>query len=307
MKLSETMNDAMRRGLFALRKAGPDIMVKAGVVGLIGGGVMACFATLKLEPVMQAHRESAERVRSEKHEDERETSKAMTAVYLKTGAELAKLYGPAVAVSAVSATGVLAGNHILGKRHAALAAAYATVDASFRRYRAAVAERHGENEDAEIRAGAHTQKIDVVETDENGKEKKAKKSVMVMDGAPADYARIFAVGEAEAAEPNADYNLFFLNAQQEMANYMLRKNGHLFLNEVYDMLGIERSVAGQAVGWLYDKNEEHEGDNFVDFGITEVYRKRSEKPNDYEKVYLLNFNVDGGILTRSLDKGLITK
>ena len=124
---------------------------------------------------------------------------------------------------------------------------------------------------------------------------------------PSDYARYFCYGEARAAEPNADYNLFFLKAQQELANHMLIANGFLFLNDVYDMLGIDRSIAGQTVGWVYDKNMQDHGDNYVDFGIQEVYRKKSDEPGDYEKVFLLDFNVDGSILDHSLDKGLITR
>ena len=72
------------------------------------------------------------------------------------------------------------------------------------------------------------------------------------------------------------------------------------------MLGIERSIAGQCVGWVYDKNREDHGDNYVDFGIQEVYRKRSAEPGDYEKVYLLDFNVDGPIIDHAQEKQLIT-
>ena len=42
------------------------------------------------------------------------------------------------------------------------------------------------------------------------------------------------------------------------------------------------------------------------FGIQEVYRERSDKPGDYEKVFLLDFNVDGVILEHAQEKGLIT-
>ena len=48
----------------------------------------------------------------------------------------------------------------------------------------------------------------------------------------------------------------------------------------------------------------------MDFGIQEIYRKKDGQDGgfgEYEKVFLLNFNVDGGILTHAQDKGLITK
>lgn len=294
----------------AASKHSPEILVVTGIVGVVTSAVMACKETRRLDPVLEAHKQNAEAVHKKyaQNPDERAEKRELTGVYLKTGLGFVKLYGPSVTLGALSITGILASNNILRKRNMALAAAYATIDASFKQYRGRVIERFGEQADKELRLGAHQEKIEVTETDENGKERKVKKNTTVVDNPmPSDYARYFAYPEARAAEPNADYNSFFLKAQQELANHMLRANGFLFLNDVYEMLGIEKSRAGQAVGWVYDKNREDHGDNWVDFGIQEVYRKRSDKPGDYEKVFLLDFNVDGPIMDHAEDKGLITQ
>lgn len=294
----------------AVSKHSPEILVVTGIVGVVTSAVMACKETRRLDPVLEEHKQDAEAVHKKyaQNPDERAEKRELTGVYLKTGLGFVKLYGPSVTLGALSITGILASNNILRKRNMALAAAYATIDASFKQYRGRVIERFGEQVDKELRLGAHQEKIEVTETDENGKEKKVKKNATVVDNPmPSDYARYFAYPEARAAEPNADYNAFFLKAQQELANHMLRANGFLFLNDVYEMLGIEKSRAGQAVGWVYDKNREDHGDNWVDFGIQEVYRKRSDKPGDYEKVFLLDFNVDGPIMDHAEDKGLITQ
>lgn len=294
----------------AVSKHSPEILVVTGIVGVVTSAVMACKETRRLDPVLEAHKQNAEAVHKKyaQNPDERAEKRELTGVYLKTGLGFVKLYGPSVTLGALSITGILASNNILRKRNMALAAAYATIDASFKQYRGRVIERFGEQVDKELRLGAHQEKIEVTETDENGKEKKVKKNATIVDNPmPSDYARYFAYPEARAAEPNADYNAFFLKAQQELANHMLRANGFLFLNDVYEMLGIEKSRAGQAVGWVYDKNREDHGDNWVDFGIQEVYRKRSDKPGDYEKVFLLDFNVDGPIMDHAEDKGLITQ
>lgn len=292
-----------------LKKHSPEILVFTGIGGMIGSTVMACKATRRLDPVLEKHKQDAEAVHKkyERVKDERAEKHDLTKVYMKTSVEFVKLYGPSVAVGALSVTGILTSNNILRKRNMALAAAYAAVDAGFKQYRGRVIQRFGEDVDRELRFDGHQEKIEVVETDENGKEKKVKKNVTVLGPGLSDYARYFAYGEARAAEPNADYNLFFLKAQQELANHMLRANNFLFLNEVYEMLGIDKSLAGQSVGWVYDKNKDDHGDNYVDFGIQEVYRKRSDKPGDYEKVFLLDFNVDGVILEHAQEKGLITE
>lgn len=297
------------QGLFAIRRYSPEILIGSGVVGTVVGGVMACRATMRIPEIVEVHQANVQEVHRnyDQDMDDRSKKKALTKVYVSTGTQFVKAYWPSVTVEALSIVSILAGNNILRKRNLALAAAYATIDASFKQYRGRVVDRFGEDVDLELRTGGHQEKIEVVETDENGEKKKVKKSVTVVEGGLSEYSRYFAYGEARAAEPNYDYNKFFLAAQERLANNMLRARGFLFLNEVYDMLGIKKSMAGQVVGWVYDKNSDDHGDNYVDFGIREVVRKRSDKPGDYEPVFLLDFNVDGSILDHSVDKGLVTK
>ena len=94
-----------------------------------------------------------------------------------------------------------------------------------------------------------------------------------------------------------EYNLMFLRTQQNYANDLLRAQGYLFLNDVYQMLGIAKSKAGQIVGWVYD-GENHIGDNFVDFGIDRNDQKVIDFVNGKTPNVLLDFNVDGYILDR---------
>ena len=109
----------------------------------------------------------------------------------------------------------------------------------------------------------------------------------------SEYARFYDCGN-EGWTKDPEYNLMFLRQQQNYANEKLKVNGHLFLNEVYDMLGIPRSKAGQVVGWIYDEKNPN-GDNFVDFGIYDNKDGNRRFVNGYEATILLDFNVDGVI------------
>lgn len=91
---------------------------------------------------------------------------------------------------------------------------------------------------------------------------------------------------------NSEMNKVFLLQQQAYANEKLKRYGYLFLNEVYDMLGIPRTRAGQVMGWLYD--EEYLFGNNVDFGLFSEHNRRFV--NGLEKTVVLDFNVDGNIL-----------
>ena len=84
-----------------------------------------------------------------------------------------------------------------------------------------------------------------------------------------------------------------LRSEENWANDRLRLQGYLFLNDVYDRLGLPRTQTGQMVGWIF---ESEEGDGFVDFGVVdcESYEDGRYDSNAFD----LNFNVDGDILTK---------
>lgn len=94
---------------------------------------------------------------------------------------------------------------------------------------------------------------------------------------------------------NPELNKIFLLQQQETANLKLRQNGYLFLNEVYDMLGVPRTAYGQLAGWVYYNNPYLDSDNYVDFGIFDVQNR--DFVNGRERSTLLDFNCMGNILS----------
>ena len=201
---------------------------------------------------------------------------------------------PAVALGTLSIASIVASHNILKKRNVALAAAYATVDKTFKEYRNRVVERFGAEVDKELRYNIKAKKFEETVTDpDSGKEKKVKSTVDVAAPSTNDYARFFD-DTCEAYESNMDYNLMYLRSQQNLANDKLKANGYLFLSDVYDQLGIKRTKMSQIVGWIYKPEGNENGDNFVDFGILETNRETED--GGYEKAILMEFNVDGPIL-----------
>ena len=91
---------------------------------------------------------------------------------------------------------------------------------------------------------------------------------------------------------DAEYNKAFLLHQQKYCNDLLRAKKELYLNEVYDLLGIPRTKAGQIVGWVYYEQNPI-GDNFVDFGLD--HERNRDFINGYSNTAILDFNVDGDI------------
>lgn len=284
-------------------KHSPEILAGVGVVGVVGSLVMACKATTKLSDVLEESKEQLDKIKEvaadpayEEKYSQDDAKKDTTITYVQTAMKVTKLYAPSVILCASSLGCLLASNNILKKRNAALSAAYMTIDKSFKEYRKRVSDRFGEEIEKEIRYNIKAEEV-VTSVDENGNE--VTETVKVMDGTDdpnsySDYARFF--DESCAAWQNdAEYNLTFLKAQQQYANDLLKARGRLFLNEVYRMLGIDETKAGQVVGWVYNPDNPT-GDNFVDFGIYNMQRERVRAfVNGYEPNILLDFNVDGVI------------
>lgn len=297
--LTRTFN---RTGL-KIKKHSPEILLATGTVGIVASTVMACKATLKVEEIVDEakekidtiHNVSANPAMTEKYSEE-DGKKDLAIVYTQTAVKFVKLYGPSVAIGAASLACIIGSNRILNKRNAALAAAYAAVDKSFKEYRGRVIERFGKQMDRELRYNIKAQEIEETTVDANGKETVTKKTVDVMDpNSYSQYAIVFDDSN-EGWDPDPERSKYFLIQQQNWANERLKSRGHLFLNEVYDMLGAKRTKAGAQVGWVYDEKN-CEGDNFVDFGIFDTNSpKARDFVNGIEKVIVLDFNVDGYIL-----------
>lgn len=292
----------MNRALLGTKKYSPEILMGVGVVGIVASTVVACKATLKASDIIVDAQEDLEKIKmvaeDPKYVDqysEEDLKKDKTILYTQTGLKIAKAYLPAVGLGVASIACLVSSHNILKKRNIALAAAYTTIDKSFKEYRKRVTDRFGEEVERQIRHNIKAHEIEETIVDEDGNEKKITKNVETceIDGY-SEYSRFFDDG-CTGWEKDAEYNLVFLKAQQQYANDLLRSKGHLFLNEVYDMLGIPRSKAGQVVGWIYDP-ENPIGDNYVDFGIYDVNKRGSRDfVNGYERTILLDFNVDGNI------------
>lgn len=276
------------KGLLKCKKHSPEILIISGIVGLVGAGVMACKATLKVDEVLESHKENMDKIHEvAEREDipeysEKDLKKDTAIQYFITGKEFLKLYGPSILVAGVSITAILCGNNILRKRCAALAAAYTATDAAFKKYRERVVNKYGEEEDRKLYFGEETQEIE--ETDEKGKEKKVKKEIAT------DPYKKYITRANPCWEEDEQYMETFFQLQQNFLNDLLKAKGFLTLNEVYRELGIKETNDGMVVGWIYDPQYPN-GDNYIELRVHKItILDENGKPED---AYEIDFNCDG--------------
>ena len=300
----------VKRGLGTLslgfKRNSPAIFLAAGVVGIVGSTVLACKATLKIDDVLAAPREGLEKINDYVDEHgytenytKRDVTEDKIKCYGKAIVGMAKIYSPAILLGGLSLASILTSHKIMSKRNFALATAYTALSDTFKKYRDNTKERFGEDIDKELLHGVKERVVEKPVVDENGEVVGTKKEVVKATGYEdiSDFAKFFDEACHDWSEdPNR--NLIYLKAQQNHANEILKARGHLFLNEVYEMLDIPITDEGQVVGWIYDPSDPTR-DNYVDFGIYESKRVGNrEFVNGHDNVVLLDFNVDGVILNK---------
>ena len=308
MKNNELMTNvgrAIHKFGFQIKKHSPEILLVAGVVGTVASAVMACKATIKAKEIVDKSKEDIaiihdcmanETLKENGEYSDEQGKKDLTIAYTNTAVDLAKVYGPSVILGTLSIASILTSNNILRGRNVALAAAYATVDKSYKEYRGRVREKYGEEADKELTFDIKAKEVEKTVLDEKGKEKKVKETVLDSNSnAHSPYAKVFDELN-DNWENDSEYNTMFLRKTERWANDYLKSHGYLFLNDVYKALGFQPTRAGQVVGWIYDPINPV-GDNYVSFGIDNLYDNGVRLfVNGNESAVWLDFNVDGDIL-----------
>lgn len=273
-------------------KHAPTILTATGTVGLVGTAVLASRATLTYKELIADEvmviTDGPNLMKRNEHYTEDEFRKDRIVCYSRIVTKTVKHYGPTIALGVASITAFWWSHSIQSKRIAGLAAAYAALDTSYRKYKKSVASVIGEESMKKVE-----EKIldDVVFTDEPFEYDKMAESV-IPEYSP--YARI--IDETSSVwDPSDDITELNIHAQLNYMNDLLRTRGYLFLSDVYDALGIPRTPASQVVGWLWKKGD---GDHYVSFGDIEGHRIKFWDDSRRREVanYLLDFNVDGEIV-----------
>jgi hypothetical protein len=268
-----------RKGLIA-KKQSPHIFFTAGVIGTVTSTVLACRATLKLSETLDEIQTNVDAIKADPIAND-DKDRQLTHAYIHGGLKLGRLYGPSLAVGVVSIS-ALTGAHInLSRRNTALMAAYTAVQNAYDNYRERVRNELG----AERELDLYHARVGLEQSDSGDEVKISDPNKW------SPYARFFDEGSTQF-EKNAEFNRLFIQCQQNYLNELLRARGHVFLNEVYDALGLDRSQAGAVVGWVIGD----QGDNFIDFGMYEA--SNSQFLNGWEPRILLDFNVDGVIFNK---------
>lgn len=318
MKIAIKATKLVAKTKTILYKYSPEIWVGAGIVAIVGGTIWACCASRKLDDILEANEEKKEVLENQlddmiyelgapqdtdktKNYDtqvatiNKNYKRACAKCTIQTGFEIVREYAPAALLIGGGIGMIINGHRILCQRNAILLAAYTALDQSFTDYRGRVSERFGKEVENDIYTGTTYIEETRTEIDENGKKKKVKEKIPVVGTSISPYARIFDAETTREWQRSADANYFFLTCQQNSANDKLIRDGYLFLNTVYRMLGLSETPTGAICGWLLpsDRDPEADTDGYVDFGVFDG--GNADLKYDKDGHILLDFNCQGVI------------
>lgn len=291
--VKETLTRGLGRSKLVLAKNGPEILLVVGILGGITAAVLAARVTEKARVELEEAKAQVDDIMEKTTSPdytETDKNKEIGTVALKATLEITRLYAPAFGFGILSITSLLWSHGIMTRRQASLSAAYSLAMEGFQAYRNRVVEELGEEADMMFTKGLRVRE----EVDpETGKVE----NVLVQDDiVPSIYGVFFDAESSREYRQSQELNQFFLQSQERFANEKLRLQGHLFLNEVLDSLGLPRTPAGCVVGWLYKHDPRKNNDTYISFDIMNVYNSPNvgEFANKNPR-WLLDFNVDGDI------------
>lgn len=292
----------------------PEILLFLGIGSGVAAGVIACLKTREANDILVEAKEKIDNIHKRKEEPlgpedvycEEDEKRELINVYSSTAFKLAKTYAVPVGLGVFSIASILTSHGLVRKEAMCYAAAFSASNMEFKRYRKGVAEKYGEKADREIFYGINKEKRTVKKVDENGNEHEEEMEVNISDrmcGNYSSYARPFDETN-DYWLPDSTYNLDFLRRAEVTLNSKLMRDGYVYLNDAYELLGFPKTLAGQVIGWVYDKSDDPIGDNAICFNI---YDMNDESKREFlqgrEKAIWVDFNVDGNIWELMMRKG----
>lgn len=288
IKKSNITRFVTRSGL-KIKKNSPQILFTAGIVGTVATTVLASRATLKAVPVLEelrSNRAELDVFQASSEVDADTYTQEVVRQYTVASVQLIRLYAPAVIVGTGSVVCLTKSHRILTSRNTAINAAYTGLFNTFNKYRERVREDLGDERDQQFLHGTITQEIDV--TGKNGKT--STKSITTLDSSSAAALTFMYDENCASWVPDPGYNQTTIDGVQSWSNVLLQRQGHLFLNEVYDQLYIPHTKEGAILGWVFD--DLGNNDNFVSLG----HERDGEFLAGYKRDVMLEFNIHGPIL-----------
>lgn len=288
-----------------LVKNAPQIAVVAGVGMLVGATVCACKETIAAKEVVEEAKDilqqcedsfTEEKVYIDKKDGETKPYTFDTyqhdtrTIFLQTVAKLAKIYGPAILLTAGGAACIFWAFRTLNKALIGANLALQTLNAKYDRLYQFAVNEYGEAKIKDIVDGVTVVKTEKVKNPETGKMEE-KKVYEVPDNVPSNW--IIWGPEDSGWEKEESYRLAYINRIQQYLTDSLYVRDLIWLSEAVEMFGKhnyeDQEEEMRVTGWV-GPNNPHFDPDVMDGKVVISHRVLEDGR------WLLTFNTDGMLL-----------
>lgn len=302
---------AIKAAQFVIKNKGIILSVGAGVFE-IGAIVTASKQSIKAEKIIAPVNVEITELKKEMENTETgspefiDNKKKIRKIQTDTFVKLVKVYSVPTILTLLSLTCIGGSYKIMHNRQIALTGAYMTLEKSFQSYRDRVKAELGEDKEKDIYQNASYETKQVVD-EETGE---VRDEIVRKIGEGGTYELVFDE-TCKGFSRNGHANYTYLMTAQQQLNLDLCRHGYVFLIDVIDALGMDKSTmdrdllaAARVVGWLYDPFDSRL-QSHISLGISNLKNEPNEIGRDLfnnaEHVAYLTLNPDGIIAFDRVD------
>ena len=268
-------------GVLLAKKHAPELMIGAGILGFGATIYETVKATNKTNDILDEKEATVATIEAMRDEcceaeyPERYYEQDMKETNRRARWGLVRAWAPVGTLGAASVISILGGYRVLNGRYVATAAAYKVLENGFDRYRGNVVERFGKDMDYQLLHDIKAEELEKARKEQSeNKEIEAdnKRRKVLKKHKKTAYDEGYNGIYDEYSDRwqrywNAEQVLHYLKTKQNELNDKLKIRKHLFVNEVYDALGLERTPQGQVTGWIITRDNPN---SQVKLGIDEM-------------------------------------
>lgn len=251
-----------------LKEMSPDIAFYGGCALIIGGAVLACKQTLKLEEIIDDTNKEHEEIDKYVYAQKKDLKRAHVKANLKLAGKVAKNYAFPVGVAALGFTAVGYSHVRLTHDKKELIGKVAFIENAYNRYRNRVKDEVGEEKENDIYRGLKN--VEVTETDSEGKTVKKNFKQQAYD--PNDRTAICFCEElcpsVFKGDPILDRNTLINIVRFAQGQY--DQYGYLHMKDIYDLFGYYPEVGEyQCRIANEDGYVKGRGSDYIDIGLND--------------------------------------
>ena len=312
--VSSLFTGALSTCTFFARKHAPEIMISSGLVGFGATIFETVKATNKTNDILEERdkqlkfgmKQDAVNVRLL---NEEEKSK----VKIDARKALLKTWAPVATTALASTALIIGGYRVINGRYVATAVAYKTLEAGFERYRDNVTKEFGADTDWRMANNITKEELEAIKKeqrenqqiaeDNKGKKKKDRKPYKKA----CEQERKYLFDEYSPYWKRwwtPTQFLEFIRFKRNQLQDKFELQGYLFVNDVLEAFGLEKTAEGQVVGWIKKRGKS----TIISVGLDELPTEELERilaTRDNSNLrFWLKMNPDGIIynLIDDLDK-----